>query len=569
MTSFLRQRVFISAAFVFCMLAAPTLLAEVEVTLKSGATLVGQVKIDGADAVVTIDNSEVRVPLSEVDTIGSAADSPERQSHRLLLTALSARKTKDGGTEAIGLLAEAARLAPNDPHVAYWYASSLADAGFGQAANEILTKQREAVAKAYPGMIGQLESRIKRRVEMEKMPAGVIERFDALSAELAGQSPNAEQRQLAVLFRLVDQQGVPIERDDFEIQCNGHETNLEPFEDGYFIYLFKQSRGNGDQQCRLEVMRPGLEAKNFQFQGSSSQVGTAGTLVAKRYGEEARQPFRVTVSDSSGQPVVGARISLNPVSSGGNTSEHSLSGETDAEGKAEILAFPMKYSYRVSSQSFNPAGGAVEIRAAGGEPSEVKAQLYRAIQATIRLAWKSTSMQGGGTTSGEATLQVSSDGPPPHQYGQNDTNWIRPIQQKDRLTVQFVDNAFGFGGPFGVSDAWVRVVPAEKAEKEAEGEGEKDDAEGESKQDEPKPTRLEEFNGLDLEEIDKLKSKLPQPRLLGGGQPTGPRPPMVLEAEAGAIFVGRVLNRDMRTGQPIQLAFKAFVEEMATDEADE
>jgi len=73
---------------------------------------------------------------------------------------------------------------------------------------------------------------------------------------------------------------------------------------------------------------------------------------------------------------------------------------------------------------------------------------------------------------------------------------------------------------------------------------------------------------LDLEDIDKLKSKLRAPRMLGGGQQMGPRPPMVLGVEPGKIFVGRLLHRDNRTGQPVQIAFKVFVDEMSTDEAD-
>jgi len=259
------------------MFAPCVLLADVEVTLKSGASLVGKVKIDGGDAIVTVDDSELRVPLAEIDTITAAEAGPERQAHRLLLTALQARMTKDGSTEVIGLLAEAARLAPEDPHIAYWYATSLADAGYGQAASDILTKQRDSIAKAYPGMIDLLAARIKRRVEMEKMPPALIERFDALNSEMAKQSATADQRQMAVLFRLVDQDEIPIEKTDFQIQCNGHDENLEPYDDGFFVYMYKQHRGNNDQPCHLEIMRPGLEAKSFDFSGSSSRISSCST----------------------------------------------------------------------------------------------------------------------------------------------------------------------------------------------------------------------------------------------------------------------------------------------------
>jgi hypothetical protein len=476
--------------------------------------------------------------------------------------------TKDGGADAIGLLAEATRLAPDDPHIAYWYANSLADAGYGQAANDILSKQKEAIEKAYPGMIDQLSARIQRRVAMESMPPALVERVDALNEELGKQSSNADQRQLAALFRVVDQEEMPIEQADFQMQCSGHDENLESFDDGFFVYLYKQHRGNNDQPCHLEVTRPGLEAKSFEFSGSSRRISEPRKFVVKRYGEDAKKPFRLSLSDAAGKPIAGAQVSLNAMSSRGGGSSHSLSGETDGEGKAEIMAFPMKYMYRVSSDGFNPASGNIEVRADGAGPGEMKVQLYRAIAATIRMAWEATSPQGGGKTSGESALTVGSGTPQAYQYGQNEASWLRPIQQKDRLTLQFVDYPYGFGGPFAAAEAWVRVVESENGAKQAavaEAEATEDAAKpDDAKQAERKPARLDEFNALDLGDVDKLKAKLPQPRMLGGGQQMGPRPPMVLAAEPGRIFVGRVQHRDNRTGQPLQLAFKVFVEELGT-----
>jgi hypothetical protein len=207
----------------------------------------------------------------------------------------------------------------------------------------------------------------------------------------------------------------------------------------------------------------------------------------------------------------------------------------------------------------------VEIRS-DVEPAEVKVQVYRAIQATLRLAWEATSPQGGGKTSGEATLNIGSGDPQAQFGGQNETSWLRPIQQKDRLTLQFVEYPY-YGGPFGAAEAWVRVVETADEAKQVEAAA-GDAKESEPKQAERKPARLNEFNELELDDIDKLKAKLPQPRMVGGGQQVGPRPPMVLPAEAGKIFVGRVQHRDNRTGQPMQLAFKAFVEEMSTGDEE-
>jgi len=569
----------IYGALVLALLQAGPAHAAVQVTLKSGASLVGEVKIVENEAVVKIDDAELKVPLSQIEMIAAVDSGPDRQAQRLLLSALETKLAKDSGTEVIGLLAEAARLAPNDPHIIYWYATSLADAGYGQAASDVLTKQHAAVASAYPGLVDQLAKRIQKRVEMEKMPPALLERLDGLQEILAKQEPNAEMRQLAAVFRLVDQEEVSVEQADFQIQTNGQDQNLESFEDGYFVYTYNLNRGNEVQPCHLDIMRPGLEAKSFDFHASSNHVQDAGKLSVKRYAEDARRPVRIVLKNGAGEPIVAAQVTIQAMSARGSVSNHTLSGETDAEGRASIMAFPMKYSYQVRAQGFNPTGGNVELRPDAAESDEAKLQMYRAVQATIRLAWQSTSPQGGGTTSGETTVMVGDGGQPNLPYGQDQTPWFRANQQKDRLTLQFTDSPFGYHGPFGVIEPWVRVakMKEETAESEAD-EGEatektsdddrsKDTKEVESNQ-ANKPNALEQFNALDLQEVDELKKTLPQPRLLGGGPAQGPRPPMVLPAEEGKIYIGRVQHRDMRTGHPIQLAFKVFVEEMSSDEDD-
>jgi hypothetical protein len=559
-------------------LAATPLFAEVEVTLTSGASLVGKVSMDGKDVVVKIEDSELRVPLSEVDSITSVDAGSGRQARRLLLTALEARVNNDGSAEVIGLLAEAARLAPDDPHVAYWYASSLADAGYGQAANDVFTKKRDAIAASYPGLTEQLAERIKRRVEMEKMPPALVQRLDELNAALAKQAANPEVRQIAAVFRLVDQDEQPIERAAFQMQCsNGQDENLEPFDDGYFVYSFNRHRGNQEGPSTIDITKPGLESKMFELNGSSNRVQDAGTLVVQRYDEEAKRLFRIHVADTKGTPVVAAHVSIQAMSTRGNVSNHTLSGETDAEGNAEIISFPMKYTYRVQSEGFNSASGNVEVAANASEPKPLEVRLNRAIEATIRLAWEATAMQGGGKTTGESTIQVAGDGQQ-NQYGQNETSWLRPFQQKDRLSLQFVDQFFGYNGPFGQPEGgWVRVLksPAdanlgEEKKPDAATTSETERENAAAKDEGSQPMNLDAFNAVDLDDLDEYKSKLPQPRMIEGGHRTGPRPPMVLPAETGKIYVGRLVHREMRTGQPIQLTFKVFIEEMSTGgEADE
>jgi hypothetical protein len=537
------------------LLAPAPLRAELEVTLKSGAILIGNVTIDGDAAVVQINDSQLRVPLQEVAAIASVDSSREHQARRLLLIALEAKLTNDAGKEVIGLLAEAARLAPDDPHIAYWYASSLADAGFGQAASNVLDERRDAIAKAYPGMTDQLAARIKRRVEMEKMPPQLVERIDQLNAAAAHQPVDAEMRQLAAVFRLVDQDERPIERSAFQIQCNGQDEKLESFDDGYFLFTFNQSRHNSEEPCHVEVVQPGLESKTFEFSGASNRVQDAGKLAVRRYDENAKKPFRARLVGSDGQPVSGAQVTLQAVSARGGSSSHALSTESGADGRVEILTYPMKYVYRVQAEGFNHDSGNIELKADDGDADERQIQLHRAIQATIRVAWMTTALQGGGKASGEATLQVDGGPPAPNRYGQDATPWIRPVQVKDRLTLQFAVSPFGyqvpFGpfGPFGGFEPWLRVVESEAG----------------ANDEDTKRVALAKFTALDLNKIDELKDEFSPPRNTGGNQPGHPSAPMVLPCELGKVYVGKLTHRDMRTGQPVQLAFKAVVEELSTD----
>jgi hypothetical protein len=552
-------------------------LAEIEVTLKSGASLVGKVKIDGAEAVVTVGDSDLRVPLAEVDSITSIDAGPERQARQLLLSALEARLSKDGATEVVGLLAEASRLAPDDPNVAYWYANSLAEGGYGQAASDVLTKKRELIAKAYPGLVDQLAERIKKRVDMERMPPALVERLDTLNATIGKQPENAEQRQMAAVFSIVDQDGAPIDRADFDLQCNGQDANVEAFDDGYYLYTFNRHRNNNDEPFYLDVTRHGLESKVFDITASSNRVKDAGKLVVKRYGDDEKRPFHVAVANAKGEPVIGAQVSLQAMSSRGNMSNQTLTGETNGEGKAEIPAFPGKYHYRVNLQGYNAVSGNRELASNATDADELKLEIYPSILATVRLAWQSAMPQGGGSTTGESTLDVGSGVQPQNVYGQDPAPWLRAVQVKDRLTLQFIDSPYGFQGPFG-GESWVRVAGSKadledgaasnaKAPTSDSPEAPPAEADPNAK---PGPQAeatlgLEEFNDLNLDDIDDLKDKLKRPRNLGGGEQRGPRPPVVLAAETGKIYVGQLQHRDMRSGQPVQLSYKVFVEELTKD----
>lgn len=566
------------ASLAMLTVVAGPLLAEVQVTLKSGASLVGNASMDGKDVVVKIDDSELRVPLTEVEAITSVDAGPERQARRLLLTALELRVDKgDGGNDIIGLLSEAARLAPDDPQIAFWYASSLADAGYGQAANDILSKKQEAIAAVYPGLAEKLAARIKQRMALEMLPPTLLARLDELNASPSKGAATNDLQHLAVMFRLVDQHKQPIERSAFHIYSNnGQDDNLEVFDDGYYLFTFKRHRGNQPQPTKLDIVRPGLEAKSFELPESTSSVRDAGELVAKRYEEAEKVAVRVNVTDGNRKPIVGARVTFHPTSPRGGGGDQSVPVQTDAEGWAEAVLFPMSYNFNVHAEGFNQFSGQVELKP-GGDTVEQSHQLYRLIEATIRLAWEASGVQGGEKTSGDATIHVGTPGSQPH-HGNDPASWLRAEQRGDKLSLQFIDQFFGYGGPFGqLPEGWVRVIDEQADLNATEKESTGSDA-SKSDSDEAKPEDdaadaaadaidLDAFNKLELEKVDEFKAKLPQPRMMVGGEQHGPRPPILLEAQTGKIYVGRLQHRDPRNGQPVQLAFKVFVEEMST--ADE
>lgn len=123
-------------AGVIYLLACPALLhAEEQVTLKSGARLMGSVTLSGQTVNVNIGDSAVSViPLSDIDLIGPVGTESKPSPERLLMIALEARTQQGSSAGQVGVLAEAYRQAPEDARIAYWYAHSLVDAGLGHAA---------------------------------------------------------------------------------------------------------------------------------------------------------------------------------------------------------------------------------------------------------------------------------------------------------------------------------------------------------------------------------------------------------------------------------------------------
>ena len=220
--------------------AARPAFAQQEVRLKSGGVLLGSATIDGDHAIIQVGDSTIRVPLANVAEVSAVTKADEPQPRRMLLTALEARILSDADKEVVGILAEASRLSPEDPQIAFWYATSLVDAGYGKAAQETLQSNLAAIRKAYPGAADQLASRIEQRLAVEKLPIDLVQRLDHLAAhgrqrESAG---SRDQRACYAVFRVVDQRGAPVEVTRNSIQVNGNDEQLEAFTDGYYLLSF-------------------------------------------------------------------------------------------------------------------------------------------------------------------------------------------------------------------------------------------------------------------------------------------------------------------------------------------
>jgi hypothetical protein len=534
--------------------AAPALYAEQQVTLKSGVALVGEVEFDGDALVVTIDDGEHRVPLADVVSVAPLEVGQNEQAQRLLLAGLEARVLGGSPREAVGLLAEAARLAPDDPQIAFWYASTLVDAGSGNAANRILEAHRATLEAAFPDRMEKLAKRINARMIIELLPEELVARLDALSSGTAPQPADPDQRMDYAAFRVVDQFDAPIPRSAIDLQGNFNERNIEEFPDGYFLATFTRHRGQGNEPCQLTVNQDGLMAAQFELRAASGQMFPAEDFIVRRYEDADKRTIRGLVLNRNGNPIVGAQISLQP-SNNNDGVDRSQTAATGEDGRVEFTAFPGSYGFSASAPGYSGAGQQVEVPAEGQAP-EMRLVLHKAIAANLRIEWRGTPMQGGGfggpgvaggEVAGEATLTLDGQGGG-GVYNQ-EVQWLRPNQVQDRLTLNINLMMYGHMQMAGAGGPWVKRRSAEDDEA-ADDEAERMVA------------AQEQFDDLDLEDVDELPEEFQS--LNVGGPGFGPGN-MTAAANFGDIFVGRLVSRDMRNGQPIDMTFKVIVEPLEED----
>ena len=116
------------------------------------------------------------------------------------------------------------------------------------------------------------------------------------------------------------------------------------------------------------------------------------------------------------------------------------------------------------------------------------------------------------------------------------------------MILQFISQPFGGPPQFG-STSWVRIIESEDGTKESD----------------LKRKGLERFNSLDLKKVSEFKDKIEAPKSLNPvGAPTSYPGSVSVRAEMGKVYVGKLMQRDMRTGQPVELSFKAIVDEMSS-----
>ncbi len=529
-------------------MACPILLAaDQQVTLLSGAVIVGQVSMDGNAIVVSIDDARLRFPLENIAKIMPGDAEPPGQARKLLLMAIETRLMNKDGKEDLRLLTEAYRLDSEDPQIAFWYSVVLVGAGFGTTADEVFQQSKNAITEAYPGMSQRLASRIKERLALEKLPAALVRRIDAINrAADSASSLKSDRTPMYVMFQLVDQHGAPLRQSEFRMSVSGNDEELRTFDDGYFLFSYLRSQ-HSNSPCRLQIDGEDLESTSLEITAGNGRVKDAGKLVANRFDESMKQPIRIRVVDQQDKPISGAQVQVTGASTIGRSST-SQQLKTNAEGLAETKRFPGRYSCLVTAEGFTR--GTANPVVTRDEGAEVELQLYPAINATARVVWRAQPLQGYPNqpvrpeqpvlpvTTGETLVTLGGGNRSSSEMG----NWIRLTQVEDRLLLQVSDSMYGRGIPGRQSD-WIRVIhPEERAQANAKA-------------------LAARFEQLDLEKIADLQqeSPVPEPAVLPGNR--GAPSTLQVYVSPGELYVGSVTVRDPRNGQPTETAFKLLIQD--------
>lgn len=538
---------FLALALALVMAAPPAATAAETITLRSGATLHGVASMDGDIVVVSIGESEVRVPLELIASIATAPPAaaahraavgrsvadPAARATELLLVALEGKLHDPASGSSLGLLTEAHQLSPADPRIAYWYASELLDRGHGRAASDVLEKSREAIADAYPALSRTLSERVERRLSFEELPAALVERVDAINVAAPTPRPDAaRETPMHAYFRVVDQSGKPLGRDEFRVSVSGSDEVLEEFPHGYYLFRYNRGSGSRPYPCKLSLQGADLKPGEHEFFADPWSVKDAGTFTAARFTAKDRRELSVRVTDAQGRPVAGASVSARRLNVSSADSQQQV---TNDDGAATLEVYPGAYSVQATGSGFRPGNQQVEVSAGRAATATIK--LHQAITALLRIDWRNQATDDNpGAVSGQEEVVLDEGAQPrvpPH------LQWIGLTQVDDKLALTVGNRMYGYGRP-GPSPTWIRVVPPA------------DDA--------PDATPAERYQSIELEDIHSWQGKGRQPKSLSPrGYPNNAL--ASYQVSPDDVLVGVTAWRDPTNGQFYERSFKAIVEE--------
>ncbi|WP_428306123.1 carboxypeptidase-like regulatory domain-containing protein [Lacipirellula sp.] len=510
--------------------------AQQEVRLKSGGVLLGSATIDGEHAIVLVGDSTLKVPLANVAEISAVAKADQPQPRRMLLTALESRILNGASKEVVGILAEASRLSPEDPQIAFWYATSLLDAGYGKAAHEALQSNLAAIRKAYPGAADQLASRVEQRLAIEKLPGDLVQRLDHLAAHGRQRESGGsrDQRACYAVFRVVDQRGAPVQVTRQAIQASGNDEQLEPFSGGYYLFSFFQYSNNHHEPCLLNIRDIGVRQETLQLRIGESAYRLPQEIAVHRFDESDKRQLLVKAVGRDGKPLKGARVVLTPLSSNGNVSDQELDFKANAKGEASVQAFPGSYQVRVERPGFVSVAENVQIRNED-DSQQQEFKLYPQIAAAADVEWRWLSMVGGETLQGEVRAAFSTISGMQQQFPFP----IRFEQEADSLFIHMMGPQMGSwnGRPHSripsIKEMVVETDNDQPADREAQQKA---------------------FDALDLKKLSDSSAKFKEIEFNQGR--TSTRAPI----EIGKIYVVTVTTINHQRGQPGELAFKVWVD---------
>lgn len=534
---------FILVATLTLSVIATTTSAQQQVWLKSGARIVGEAKVQGDNVVVRVGESTITTPLGDVAEIAATPIAAETVQRRLLTAALEAKILQGTTAVVTGILGEAYRIDPDDPQIAFWYATSLMDGGHGKAANEVLQSQGSAIARMFPGDFDRLATRIYDRMAFEKLPSDLIQRIDEINSPSAGEQCRRNQPlRYYALFHLVDQFDRGVQRKSVYVNCNGVDKELEAFRNGYFLFSFTRNHDSENPPCRVSLVEIGVKDAEFELQAVAGGVrGKPVEMVAHRFEPSELRPIRVIVKNRDGQPIRNATVVLELASRRGLGNRGKEQRQVDSSGVVQFEAYPLDQLIHVEAPGYKQASERIQLADAPAAEIERTVRLYPEVTASIQVVWMWRSDAVGDHASGEALITAGKV-----QQPYEDPHWIRnsirAAQHANRLAINFGFSPMGGFETRTGEKFWLRQI-------EVESHGDNILAEA----------VRERFEAIDLKKIDEVRTATDA--IEASWLPGQSAMHSQLTGNPGTIYVGKLPHTHVQSRQPGTLIFKVMVDE--------